>query len=253
MGVKEIRKLPSTPENDFFPDLSIAKGVDLIYFCSPNNPTGAVATRKQLEGLVAFAKKEKALILFDNAYSSYIQDPSLPSSIFTIPGAHEVALEVNSFSKMAGFTGVRVGWTAMSKHLSYPGGGSIFADWKRVVSTTFNGASNVAQAGAIASLSEEGWSELESLVANYMSGAKKMTGALRQMGYKVYGGDNAPYCWVQVPGKSSWDTFQSLLENAHIVTVPGSGFGPSGEGFIRLSAFAPLGEIEKAMDAFPRL
>lgn len=248
MGIEDIRKLPSTFENNFFPDLAPARGGDLIYFCSPNNPTGAVATKKQLQELVAFAKKEKALILFDNAYSAYIRSSELPKSIFEIEGAKEVAIEINSFSKMAGFTGVRVGWSALSKDLSYPDGGSIFADWKRVISTTFNGASNVAQAGAVAALSPEGWSEVQDQIDAYMKGAAKMADFLRKMGFQVVGGDNAPYCWVKIPGRSSWETFQFLLEEASIVSVPGSGFGPSGEGYIRLSAFSPFEEISEALD-----
>lgn len=235
-----------TPENGFFPDLENTPRADLIYFCSPNNPTGAVATRQQLEKLVAFAKKNRSIIIFDAAYAAYIQDPELPKTIFEIEGADEVALETNSFSKIAGFTGVRLGWTVVPERLKFEDGSSVKADWNRVVSTIFNGASIISQHGGLGVLSEEGKAETEKLISFYLENVSIIKEVLVKKGYSVFGGTNAPYLWVQFPGKKSWDVFQEILEKTHIVTTPGSGFGPGGEGFIRISAFGHRSAILEA-------
>lgn len=245
-GVKNIQSMPCSPENNFFPDLSNMPRTDLIYFCSPNNPTGATATRSQLEELVQFAKKNRSIIIFDSAYSCYIQDPSLPKSIFEIEGAKKVAIEVSSFSKLAGFTGVRLGWTIVPSELTYDDGTSIKADWQRLTSTIFNGASNIAQRGGLAALEEQGLTEISLLIHYYLKNAKILKDTLLAKNYEVYGGDHAPYLWVRFKGKNSWDIFQQLLDRYHLLTTPGSGFGPSGEEFIRLTAFGNRKNIEEA-------
>lgn len=244
-GVKTIIPLPCMPENNFFPTLDCA--VDLIYICSPNNPTGSAATRAQLEKLVAFAKESGAIILFDSAYAAYIQDPTLPRSIYEIEGAREVAIETSSFSKIAGFTGVRLGWTVVPDTLTYEDGFPIHRDWTRIMTTLFNGASNIAQKGGLAVLESQGWQEVSQQVAHYLESASLLKTALESRGYEVYGGVHAPYLWTRVKGRKSWDVFQEFLEQHHIVTTPGAGFGPSGEGFLRLTAFAPRPQILEAV------
>jgi LL-diaminopimelate aminotransferase len=236
-GVKDIVYMPCTPENHFFPDLNQVPRTDLIYFCSPNNPTGAAATRNQLEQLVAFAKANRSIIIFDSAYACYIRDPEIPKSIYEIEGAEEVAIELGSFSKIAGFTGVRLGWSIVPETLLYEGGESVKADWSRVSSTIFNGASNIAQAGGCAILEENGLREIDSLINFYMENTGLIREALVKQGYDVYGGLNAPYLWVRFKDRNSWDVFQDFLENYHLITTPGVGFGPSGENFIRFTAF----------------
>lgn len=236
-GVQEIVPMYCYPENNFFPDLKTLKRTDLIYFCSPNNPTGAVATKKQLKELVDFALHNRSIIIFDAAYSAYIQNPLLPKSIYEIEGARQVAIEVNSFSKLAGFTGVRLGWTVIPKELCYEDGTSLHADWNRLVTTVFNGASNIAQTGGYAVLEEEGMNEVQNIVSFYMENAKIMKNTLENLGYEIYGGTDAPYLWIRFKDKRSWDVFQHFLEEKHVVTIPGCGFGSQGEGFIRLTAF----------------
>ena len=245
-GVKKIISLPCCPENHFFPDLGVAPRTDLIYFCSPNNPTGAVATRSQLEKLVRFAESNRSIIIFDSAYANYIQDPLIPKSIFEIEGAKKVAIEISSFSKLAGFTGVRLGWTVIPNELKYDDGASVKADWNRLTSTIFNGASNIAQAGGCAVLDEDGLQEIASLSKFYLENAKIIKETLKDLGYEVFGGENAPYLWVRFKGQNSWDVFQQFLEQYHIVTTPGSGFGPEGEGYIRFTAFGHRKDILRA-------
>lgn len=245
-GVKTIVPMPCTPENNFFPNLSKLPRTDLIYFCSPNNPTGAVATRDQLEQLVAFAKANRSIIIFDSAYACFIQDKAIPRSIYEIDGAKEVAIEIGSFSKIAGFTGVRLGWTIVPHALMYEDGTSIRTDWNRLTSTIFNGASNIAQAGGLAVLEKEGLDEVERLIQFYLENAQLLKLTFKQLGHQVYGGENAPYVWVHFPKQDSWDLFQHFLEKNHIITTPGSGFGMAGEGFIRLTAFGSRENILKA-------
>ncbi|MDA3798866.1 MAG: LL-diaminopimelate aminotransferase [Kiritimatiellae bacterium] len=247
---KNIAYMPCKPENNFFPDLANTPKTDLIYFCSPNNPTGATASKEQLEELVAFAKKNKSIIIFDSAYATFIQDPNTPKSIFEIEGAKEVAMEVSSFSKPAGFTGVRLGWTVVPKELKFEDGSSVLTDWKRIMSTVFNGASNIIQKGGIACLEDEGWSVVEERISFYMENARLIREALQELGITVYGGDNAPYIWAHFPGKNSWDVFEDILESCHVVSTPGAGFGATGNEFVRFSAF---GHRDNVLEAIERL
>jgi LL-diaminopimelate aminotransferase len=249
-GVTSIHFMACTPHNRFFPDISQLPPLEVIYFCSPNNPTGAVATRPQLEELVDYARRNKSILLFDTAYAAYIQDPTLPRSIFEIPGAREVAIETSSFSKIAGFTGVRLGWTVVPEELKYEDGSYVKADWNRIMTTLFNGASNIAQAGGLAILQPQGQQETTALARFYMENAQIIKSALTGLGLTVYGGDNAPYLWVDFKGRNSWEVFQELLEECHLVATPGSGFGPAGEGFMRFSAF---GHREQVLEAADRL
>jgi LL-diaminopimelate aminotransferase len=247
-GYEGITYLRCTPENGFFPNLQSTPRTDLIYFCSPNNPTGAVATKEQLEQLVAFAKANRSLIVFDNAYAPFIQDPALPKSIYEIAGSREVAIEVGSFSKLAGFTGVRLGWTIVPKELIYQDGQSVKADWERVTSTIFNGASNIAQAGGAALLTSEGMEQVRQLIFYYLENAKLLRHAVSHL--PTYGGEHAPFLWVQFPERRSWEVFENLLNNCHLIVTPGVGFGPAGEGFVRMSA---LGKREDVLEACQRL
>ncbi|MBD3388032.1 MAG: LL-diaminopimelate aminotransferase [Candidatus Altiarchaeales archaeon] len=243
-----IEYMSCTPENDFFPDLQNTRRTDLIYFCSPNNPTGAVASKKQLKELVDFAADNRSIIIFDAAYSEFISDSKLPKTIFDVKGSREVALEVNSFSKMVGFTGVRLGWTVVPDELKFDDGSGVNRDWDRVTCTIFNGASNIAQQGGLASLDDEGLAEMRETIAYYMENARIIKDALDEMGVTTYGGVNAPYIWAHFPGRNSWDVFEEILNKCHVVTTPGSGFGPAGEGFIRFSAFGHRQDIQEAVE-----
>lgn len=245
-----IAYMKCIPENNFFPDLKNMERTDLIYFCSPNNPTGAVATKAQLKELVDFAKRNKSIIIFDAAYSEYISDNTLPRSIFEIEGAREVAIEVSSFSKPIGFTGVRLGWTVVPDELKFDDGTQVRNDWNRVMTTIFNGASNISQHGGMAALEDSGLKEMKALISFYMENAKTIKRVLDEKGVKTFGGLNAPYVWAHFPGRKSWDVFEEILENCQIVTTPGSGFGPAGEGFVRFSAF---GHREDCLEAVRRL
>ena len=245
-----ITYLKCTPENNFFPDFKSAPRTDLIFFCSPNNPTGAVATKDQLKELVAFAKKNNSIIIFDAAYSCFITDPSLPKTIFEIEGAKEVALEINSFSKIAGFTGIRLGWVTVPKELKYEDGTPVIKDWSRISTTFFNGTSNIVMRGGIKVLEDDGWAEVQELIGGFLENAKLIRTALEEKGLEVYAGDNAPYVWAKIPGKTSWESFDHILNTAHVVCTPGSGFGQAGEGFVRFSAF---GHRKNVLEAIQRL
>ncbi|KAH8516006.1 hypothetical protein H0E87_004427 [Populus deltoides] len=236
-------------ENNFFPDLSTTPRTDVIFFCSPNNPTGSAASWKQLKQLVDFAKTNGSIIVYDSAYAAYISDES-PRSIFEIPGAKEVAIEISSFSKFAGFTGVRLGWTVVPEELKYSNGFPVIEDFNRIVCTCFNGASNIVQAGGLACLSRDGYQAVCNVVDYYKENAKILVEAFASLGLKVYGGKNAPYVWVHFPGMSSWNVFNEILEKTHVVTVPGRGFGPGGEEYIRVSAFS---HRENMMEASLRM
>ena len=236
-------------ENSFIPALPKEKA-DLIYICSPNNPTGAVFTKKDLKVFVDYALKNKAILIFDAAYAEYISDKALPKSIYEIAGAKKCAIEINSFSKWAGFTGVRLGWTIVPMDLVVEGAeiGKVNHLWSRRQSTMFNGASNIAQAGALSVLSAAGQKESKKLIAYYMDNAAIIKKSLSELGFQVFGGGNAPYIWVKTPGAlSSWDFFDKLLKEAHVVATPGSGFGREGEGYIRFSAFADTENVKAAM------
>jgi LL-diaminopimelate aminotransferase len=241
--------LPGTEENNFFPEPPTEK-VDLIYLCSPNNPTGAVASHAQLQAFVDYARQNKAIIIYDSAYAEYISDPALPHSIYEIPGARECAIELNSFSKFAGFTGVRLGWTIVPHELvcedSLPG--ELHKFWFRRQVTFFNGASNIAQAGGIAVLSAQGLVQCRSIIAYYMENARIIREALRSVGLTVFGGDNAPYLWIKTPhGMKSWDFFDQLLQQCQVIVTPGSGFGAAGDQYIRVSSFGHREAIHEAV------
>ena len=241
--------MPCTRENGFFPDPPSRK-VDLIYLCSPNNPTGTVATREQLSGFVDYARKHKAVIIFDAAYAAFIADPNLPRTIYEVDGAKECAIEINSFSKEAGFTGVRLGWTVVPKALVCEDGepGTLNRLWFRRQTTMFNGASNIVQDGGLAALSEAGQRECHAIIDYYMNNAKVIREGLESTGIAVFGGVNAPYIWMATPGgMRSWEFFDKLLNEAHVVGTPGSGFGPSGEGYFRLSAFGHTEDVRRAV------
>jgi LL-diaminopimelate aminotransferase len=241
--------MPCNEQNAFFPALPSGK-VDVIYLCSPNNPTGNVATRAQLEQFVAYARMHRAVILFDAAYRDYIRDPSLPRSIFEIDGARECAIEFYSLSKGAGFTGVRLGWTVVPKTLTLEDGQPDKARqlWMRRQNTYFNGASNVAQSGALGALSDVGRAECQTIIDYYMHNASLIRATLTDLGLSCYGGDNAPYVWLKTPNRmKSWEFFDKLLSEASVVGTPGSGFGPSGEGYFRLSSFGHRENIEAAL------
>lgn len=243
-----IRYLRCTPENAFFPELPENEQLTIIYFCSPNNPTGACATRSQLQNLVAYAKKNHCLIVFDSAYSAYIQDRDLPRSIYEIEGAREVAIEVGSFSKMANFTGIRLGWTVIPTELSYSDGTPLHKDWRRLLSIFYNGSSNIVQRGAMAVLEKEGMREVAAVTRQFLDNASILKEALTKKGIAVYGGDHCPYLWAHFPGEGSWNAFQRILSQAHVLTTPGVGFGPSGEDFIRFSAFGKRETIKQAVE-----
>ncbi|KAJ6709449.1 AMINOTRANSFERASE [Salix koriyanagi] len=236
-------------ENNFFPDLSATPRTDVIFFCSPNNPTGSAASWKQLKQLVDFAKTNGSIIVYDSAYAAYISDES-PRSIFEIPGAKEVAIEISSFSKFAGFTGVRLGWTVVPEELKYANGFPVIEDFNRIVCTCFNGASNIVQAGGLACLTGDGYQAVRNVVGYYKENAKILVEAFASLGLKVYGGENAPYVWVHFPGTCSLNVFDQILEKTHVVTVPGRGFGPGGEEYIRVSAF---GHRENIIEASLRM
>ncbi|KAA8545583.1 hypothetical protein F0562_020367 [Nyssa sinensis] len=246
---RNIEYMRCGPQNHFFPDLSTTSRTDIIFFCSPNNPTGHAASRKQLIQLVDFARENGSIIVYDSAYAAYITDES-PRSIYEIPGAREVAIEVSSFSKIAGFTGVRLGWTVVPDELLFSNGFPIMNDFNRIVCTCFNGASNIAQAGGLACLSPGGIRALLSVVDRYKENARILVDTFASLGLKAYGGVNAPYVWVHFPGSRSWDVFSEILEKTHIITVPGSGFGPGGEEYIRVTAF---GHRECILEASERL
>jgi LL-diaminopimelate aminotransferase len=243
-----------TAENGFFPvlDKKVEKA-DLIYFCSPNNPTGAVATKEQLTQLVKFAKDNGSIIIFDAAYAEFISDPKIPKSIYDIEGAKEVAIEVCSFSKPFGYTGVRLGWTVVPKELKFDDGSSVHTDWNRIMTTVFNGASNIIQTATINILNDQGMVEMRDLVDYYMENAKIIKTALDSYGFTTYGGENAPYIWVKIESMSSWEAFSFILENAHIVTTPGAGFGPGGEGYVRFSAFGHRDNVIEATKRMEKL
>ena len=243
--------MPCREENGFIPDVPSEKA-DLIYLCSPNNPTGAVATKEQLEAFVDYARKHRAVIIYDASYSEYISDDSLPKTIYEVEGAKECAIEINSLSKFAGFTGVRLGWTVVPSALvaedSEPD--ELRKMWNRRQSTFFNGASNIVQEGALAVFTEKGLAESRGLVDYYMENARIIREGLRSIGLSANGGDNAPYIWLKAPkGLSSWELFDKLLNETGVIGTPGVGFGPGGEGYFRLSAFGHREDIRKAVDS----
>lgn len=246
--------LPCNAENNFEPALPTEK-VDIIYLCYPNNPTGTTLTKDQLAVWVKYAKENKAIILFDAAYEAFITETDVPRSIYEIEGAKDVAIEFRSFSKTAGFTGTRCGYTVVPKQLmGYTEGGEPVALnklWNRRHCTKFNGTSYVVQRAAEATYSEEGKKQVKALIDFYKENARIIREGLIAAGYEVFGGVNAPYVWAKAPaGLSSWEYFDFLLKEKNIVTTPGAGFGASGEGYVRFSAF---GSRENTIEAMERL
>jgi LL-diaminopimelate aminotransferase len=213
-----------------------------------SNPTGAAATRAQLESMVKLCKERGSILVFDAAYAPFIRTSGVPKSIFEIEGAKDVAIEVNSFSKYAGFTGVRLGWTVIPGSLTYSDGTPVRNDFNRVMTTAFNGASNIVQGGGMACLDDEGLKEIDTLIDYYLENARLLREAMESIGWTVHGGVDAPYVFVELPDSmgGSWDAFQTILEKTQVVTIPGAGFGPGGEGFLRLSAFAPRDAVVEA-------
>lgn len=244
--------MPCIAENGFIPVLPKEK-VDIVFLCYPNNPTGTTATREELKRWVDYALENKAIILFDAAYEAYISDSEIPHSIFEIEGAREVAIEFRSLSKTAGFTGTRCAYTVIPKDLmGYTSDGErqpIYPLWYRRHTTKFNGVSYPVQKAAAAIYTLHGKEEVRAMIQYYMSNAKILRERLVKLGFQVYGGLNAPYIWVNSGrGLKSWDLFDKLLHEAHVVGTPGSGFGPSGEGFFRFSSFAANDKVVTAMD-----
>ncbi|MFA5424132.1 MAG: LL-diaminopimelate aminotransferase [Phycisphaerae bacterium] len=249
--------LPCNEDNDFVPALP-DEPVDMIYLCYPNNPTGAVATTEQLKIWVDYARENKAVILFDAAYEAFITDSGIPHSIYEIPGAKEVAIEFRSYSKTAGFTGVRCGYCIVPKTLkAYKSDGTAVGVgplWARRQTTKFNGVSYITQRAAEAVYSTRGKKQVRDTIKIYMDNANRIREGLIRLGYIVYGGVNAPYIWLKTPDDmTSWDFFDFLLNEANIVSTPGSGFGAAGEGYLRLTAFALPENVKKAMQRFSEL
>ena len=241
--------MPCTPENGFFPALP-ERVPDLIYLCFPNNPTGMAATKEQLQPWVDYANEHGSVILYDAAYRAYMTDPALPRSIYEIPGAEKCAIEFGSFSKTAGFTGTRCGWTVIPRAL-VRGGESLYDMWMRRQSTKFNGTAYVIQRAAEATYSPEGREQIAAMIGYYMANARVIREGLAAAGLEVYGGTDSPYIWFRAPqGQGSWAFFDRLLSEAGVVTTPGEGFGPSGEGFIRVTAF---GGAERTREAVERI
>ena len=246
--------IPCLAENDFIPELP-SRRVDILYLCYPNNPTGTTLTKDELKRWVNYALANDTLILFDAAYEAYIQDPDIPHSIYEIKGAKKVAIEFRSFSKTAGFTGMRCGYTVVPKELN---GFTLEGErvqlnklWNRRQCTKFNGTNYITQRAAEAVYSPEGKEQVKEIINYYMTNARIMKEGLQQCGLKVYGGDNAPYLWIKTPkGLTSWKFFEKMLYEVSIVGTPGVGFGPSGEGYLRLTAF---GDRDNTLEAMARL
>lgn len=249
--------MPCTEENGFTPELPTERP-DLIFLCYPNNPTGTVASKEELTKWVNYARENKCIILFDAAYEAFITDPAIPRSIYEIEGAKDVAIEFRSFSKTAGFTGTRCAFTVIPEEVkAYDSEGnahSVKKLWLRRHSTKFNGVSYPVQKAAAAVYTPEGKKEVEEVIAYYLENARIMREALKEIGYTVYGGVNAPYVWVKTKGgMSSWDFFDKVLNEANVVGTPGSGFGPAGEGYFRFSAFAGRDNVLEAMERIKNL
>ncbi|MFY9925347.1 MAG: LL-diaminopimelate aminotransferase [Opitutaceae bacterium] len=245
-----IQYLDSTASNGYVPAVPSAPA-DLIYLCFPNNPTGAVATRAQLAAWVDYARRNRAVILFDSAYEAYIRDPQIPHSIYEIEGAREVAIEFRSFSKTAGFTGVRCAYTVVPKTVMAPDAAgrphALHSLWNRRHTTKFNGVSYPVQRAAAAVFTELGRKQTRALTDFYLANAQLIRSAMGRLGFPCVGGENAPYIWVNV-GRDSWTFFDLLLERAQVVCTPGAGFGRCGEGHVRISAFNSRENVERALD-----
>lgn len=247
MAGREIIWLPCLAQNNFYPALPKQKA-DIIYLCFPNNPTGTVLTRDELSRWVEYARTNHSIILFDAAYEAFIEDPDVPHSIYEIEGALEVAIEIRSFSKTAGFTAVRCGYTVVPKATG------LQTMWLRRQCTKFNGASYISQRAAEATYTPEGKAAIQANLSYYKQTAQIFLEGLRTLGYEVFGGKNAPYIWCRVPhGYTSWSFFDHLLHTSQIVCTPGAGFGPTGEGFVRFSAFSNRKDVEEALKRMKKL
>ena len=252
-----VTYIPCSEANNFVPQIPDRR-VDIIYLCYPNNPTGTVITKEELKKWVNYALKNETLIFYDAAYEAYIQDESIPHSIYEIKGARKVAIEFHSYSKTAGFTGVRCGYTVVPKELTattIDGSERLPLNpmWLRRQSTKFNGTSYISQRAAEAIYTPEGKRQVKATIGYYMDNALMMRNALTRLGLKVYGGENAPYLWVKTPGNTdSWKFFEQMLYGAQVVCTPGVGFGPSGEGFVRLTSFGERDNCEEALHRIGR-
>ncbi|MDR2051416.1 MAG: LL-diaminopimelate aminotransferase [Deltaproteobacteria bacterium] len=249
--------LPCNAENNFVPDLPRERP-DLIYLCYPNNPTGTVLTKDQLQVWVDYAREKDCLILYDSAYEAYISGPDLPRSIYELEGARDVAVEFRSYSKLAGFTGLRCGYVVLPRTVpagrAAGGGTDLWSMWLRRQSTKYNGCPYIVQRAAEAVHSQEGRAETRTLVKKYMDNARVIRAAFEETGFRVYGGEDAPYVWVKLPaGLDSWSFFDRLLHEAEIVGTPGAGFGPSGEGYFRLTGFGDPSLTEEAAARLKRM
>ena len=249
----DIVYIPCTAENGFVPQIPQKRPVDVVYLCYPNNPTGTVISKKELKLWVDYALKNDVLILYDAAYQAYITDPEIPHSIYEIKGAKKCAIEFHSFSKTAGFTGVRCGYTVVPKELTIStlDGETVELNplWNRRQCTKFNGTSYISQRAAEAIYTPEGRQQVQQTIDYYMQNAHKMLLTLQSLGFQVYGGKNAPYIWMKTPeGCSSWEFFDALLYGAQVVCTPGVGFGPSGEGYVRFTAFGTKEKTDEALE-----
>jgi len=246
----DVIYMPCLADNNFAPELP-KETPDIIYLCFPNNPTGATIKKDQLQEWVDYANKVGAVIIYDAAYEAYISEEDVPHTIYECEGAKTCAIELKSFSKNAGFTGTRLGYAVVPKDLKDADGVSMHSLWARRHGTKFNGAPYIVQAAGDAVYSDEGKAQTKAQIAYYMNNAKVISQGLKDAGYTVSGGVNAPYIWLKTPNNmSSWDFFDYLLENANVVGTPGSGFGPSGEGYFRLTAF---GTYENTVEAIERI
>ncbi|MCR4677884.1 MAG: LL-diaminopimelate aminotransferase [Lachnospiraceae bacterium] len=252
MAGRKIVYMPCTKDNGFVPELPAEK-VDILYLCFPNNPTGAVITKENLQKFVDYARKNDSVIIYDAAYEAYITEQDIPHSIYECEGAREVAIELHSFSKNAGFTGLRLGYAVVPKALVKEGV-SLNALWARRHATKYNGAPYIVQRAGEAVYSMEGMNAVQKQVQEYMENATLIRNALTDMGYEVYGGVNAPYIWLKVPGEmGSWEFFDLLLNKANVVGTPGEGFGKCGEGYFRLTAFGDKNDTIRAMQRLKEL
>ncbi len=249
----DVIYMPCTAENGFVPELPKERP-DLIYLCFPNNPTGETLTKAQLQEWVDYANREGSVIIFDAAYEAYISEADIPHSIYECEGARTCAIELRSFSKNAGFTGLRLAYTVVPKDLKDQNGVSLNSLWARRHGTKYNGAPYIVQRAGEAVYTPEGQAQVREMVGNYMKNASYILNGLKEAGYEVYGGVNSPYVWLRTPDQmTSWEFFDYLLENAHVVGTPGSGFGPSGEHYFRLTAFGTWENTVKAVDRIKAL
>lgn len=250
---RNVKFMNASEENGFLPLPDDSVKADIIYLCSPNNPTGAVYTKEQLEKWVAYALKNNAVILFDSAYEAFVQDKKLPRSIYEIADAKKCAIEFCSFSKTAGFTGTRCGYTVVPSELVFEGK-SLNKMWLRRQTTKFNGVPYIVQKGAAAVFTPDGRAQIKENIDYYLGNAKIMADTLKELGIWFVGGENSPYIWLKCPNNmKSWDFFDYLLDNIQVVGTPGSGFGTNGEGFFRLTAFGSRENTKKAMERLKTL